>query len=366
MQKPGIREMRTVCELPRGENNPRNSEGDFAVLRGGEILFAYSRYVGSDAHDDAACDVAGLLSRDGGETFAPLPEPLARAADHGVKNIMSVSLKRLPNGELCLFYLCKHTPQSEMYLRRAVGDETAFGPPERVFPCRDGIYYVVNNCRVCVTRDGRVLLPAALHRIVRRENGEASAEYYAASQIFEADGDGRNWRALPHVFRLRPRGHSETGLQEPGLAELPDGALYAYFRTDRGFQYESLSTDGGAHWTAPVQSRFSSPPSPMLIARNPYTGLYYAFWNPVPNYYGRLDSEARWITAGRTPFVTAVSENGRDFSPCAALETDPGRGYCYPAAYFLNEKTLLLSYCCGSEDDDMCLTRTRIARIGLA
>lgn len=364
MEKPVFIKKETVCELPRGAGNPRNSEGDFAALKNGEILFAYSRYTGDDAHDDAACDVAGLLSRDGGRTFSPLPAPLATAASHGVRNIMSVSLRRLPNGDLCLFYLCKHTPLSEMYLRRAdPEDETVFGEAERIFPLDGDTYYVVNNCRVCVTRDGRVLLPAARHAVTPRADGTRAGTYYADSVLYEADGDGRNWRRLEQVFALPQRGHSGTGLQEPGVIDLPDGRLYAYFRTDRAFQYESLSADGGKTWTVPVQSPFTSPDSPMLIARNPYSGIYYAFWNPVPNYNGRIDPAARWIAAGRTPFVMAAAENGTDFSPFAVLEDEPDHGYCYPAVHFLSAREMLLSYCCGGPADGMCLTRTRITRL---
>ena len=103
----------------------------------------------------------------------------------------------------------------------------------------------------------------------------------------------------------------------------------------------------------------------MLIRRNPYSGLYYAFWNPIPEYNGRIGPNAPWIDAGRTPFVMAVSDNGTDFSEYTVLEDEPTHGYCYPAVYFLDDKTLLLSYCCGGPEDGNCLTRTRISRITL-
>ncbi|MBQ7689112.1 MAG: exo-alpha-sialidase [Clostridia bacterium] len=365
MEKPVIASKETVLDLARNKNNPRNSEGDFALLNDGRILFAYSRYTGESAHDDASCDVAGLISTDGGRHFTPLYPLLAKASDHGVKNIMSVSLKRLPNGELCLFYLCKHTPQSEMYLRRAVGNETAFGAPERIFPVKKGIYYVVNNCRVCITSDGRVLIPAARHKIERCADGTYDSSYFSNCVLFAGDASGRNWTQENAVFYLPNAAGSETGLQEPGVTELPDGGLYAYFRTDRGFQFESISKDGCC-WTQPRPSAFTSPDSPMLIARNPYTGLYYAFWNPIPKYNGRLTKKEAYVHNGRTPFVTAVSEDGLSYSEPTVIEDDPDRGFCYPAVFFADEKTLLLSYCCGGKDDGMCLTRTRITRLTLA
>ncbi len=365
MQKPSIRSHRIVCEIGRSDDNPRNSEGDFAVLNNGNILFAYSRYHGLNNSDDAPCDIAGMLSRDGGKTFSPLNGFLVSASEHSAQNVMSVSFSRLPSGELGLFYLCKFSPQSALYMRVASPeDETVFGEARCVIPQENGSYFVVNNSRVCMTKSGRMFIPAARHKVVRDVAGHMQADYYAKSVLFLSD-DGVVWRRLPRIFSLPQRGYSETGLQEPGVIELPDGRLYTYFRTDRAFQFESISADNGRQWSVPRPSRFTSPESPMLIRRNPYSGMYYAFWNPIPEYNGRIRADAPWVDAGRTPFVMAVSQNGLDYSSYTVLEDDPAHGYCYPAACFLDNKTLLLSYCCGGPEDGNCLSRTRIVRITL-
>ena len=366
MDAPVLTRFDIAAELPRGQNNPRNSEGDFALLKDGSVLFAYSRYTGSDAHDDAACDVAGLLSTDGGRSFVPLGQPLATAAELHTQNIMSVSLCRLPDDTLCLFYLAKFGPRSAVYLKRAKeGGGLSFGPPELCVPQKRNIYYVVNNARVTLSPQGEVLLPLARHAIVNK-NGRRSGVYFGSACVWAGDAHGKNWYQKSKVLTMPYPGHSGTGLQEPGIEPLPDGRLYAYFRTDRHFQYESFSSDGGAVWTRPVPSVFTSPDSPMLIRRNPFSGIYYALWNPIPNYNGRIQPGGRWVNAGRTPFVLAQSEDGERFSPYTVLEDDPGHGYCYPALYFLSEKEFLLSYCCGGEEDGMCLTRTRIRRGVLA
>ncbi len=362
MQAPVLERFDAAAELPRGENNPRNSEGDFALLKDGSILFAYSRYHGDSGHDDAACDVAGMLSRDGGRSFTPLPERLATAEELGTRNIMSVSLCRIPDGTLCLFYLAKFGPQSAVYLKRATEKNgLSFGPPELCVPKKPNVYYVINNARVTVSPRGEVLLPLARHAIVG-EKGRRHGSYFGTACVWAGDAHGRNWYQKSKVLSMPYPGHSRTGLQEPGIEALPDGRLYGYFRTDRHFQYESFSADGGASWTRPVPSVFTSPDSPMLIRRNPFSGVYYALWNPVPNYNGRIDPAGRWIAAGRTPFVLAQSLDGVAFSPYTVLEDAPDHGYCYPALYFLSETAFLLSYCCGGEEDGMCLTRTRIRR----
>jgi len=315
MDAPKILTSEISAMLPPGENNPRNSEGDFAVLNDGRILFAYSRYSGLSGHDDAPCNVAALVSSDKGRSFEPVPHLLAAAAEHGTLNIMSVSLKRLDNGELCLFYLCKQGPQSEMYLKRCVDEKNIiFGESELIVPQLKNIYYVINNCRIAKLSDGSLIVPLARHKIVKKANGKRSGVYFGNCCFYKGSPDGRDFKQVSGVVSMYMPGFSSTGLQEPGVTQLPDGRLYAYFRTDRCFQFESFSSDKGKSWTRPVPSRFTSPDSPMLIVKNPYSGIYYSVWNPIPNYNGRLDKTKRWIHAGRTPFVMAQSVNGLDFS----------------------------------------------------
>lgn len=363
MEKVNIVNAKTVAEICRGDNNPRNSEGDFAVLKNGAILFAYSRYTGSTAEDDDPCDIAGMISYDNGETFEHLPKILISAAEHNTKNLMSVSLARLNDGTLCIFYLAKFGVNSVYYMRRLNEDNLTFGEAETCIDFKDEIYYVINNCRVCKLPDGKLLIPAARHAIIEK-NYKKDCSYFGTCRIFGSDSNGRNWQPVSDVIEMPNPGYSETGLQEPGITLLPDGRLYAYFRTDRCFQFESFSADNGKTWSTPVPSRFTSPESPMLIAKNPYSGIYYSVWNPIPNYNGRL-SENKWCHAGRFPFVIAQSENGTDFSEYICIEDIPDHGYCYPAIFFLNEKEMLMSYCCGGKEDGVCLTKTRIKKITL-
>lgn len=363
MNRPIVKSSQAVRLLPPTQNNARNSEGDFARLKDGRILFVFSRYNTDNSHDDAKCDIAALYSSDNGLTFPGEPVILVSASEHNTLNLMSVSLLRLQNGQLALFYLCKVNPFSEVYMRLANEDETAFGEPIKCFPIDDEQYFVVNNARVVQLQNGRLLIPAACHAIKEGEDGSRHAGYFGKCYVFGSDDNGKIWRDLSGVLELPNPGYSETGLQEPGLIELPDGRVYQYFRTDRMFQFESFSEDNGETWTTPIASRFTAPESPLLIRRNPYSGLFYAIWNPIPLYNGRLDPNEKWVHAGRNPLVLAVSDNGLDFSPFTVIEDEPEHGYCYPSVFFLNEKEMLLSYCSGGPEDDMCLAKTTIRKI---
>ena len=358
-----------LCDIAPGENNPRNSEGAFLTLRDGRIAFLWSRYRGNSADDHAYAEIAAIFWD--GATFSE-PRILVRPApDTDETNCMSVSVMRMENGDAAVFYLVKHRGVSSEYVMRRSADEFAtVGEPVRVVsPLYPG-YYVVNNDRVLRCSDGRLLVPAAVHPSTMGYHGQPDHLDGRSKAIFiESRDDGRTWRQISDMLSLPGAAHSGSGLQEPGVCELPNGTLYACFRTDLGRQYESFSPDGGIRWTDPQPSVFTSPCSPMLIRRNPYSGMYFAVWNPIPETpmrYLWTKKPGVW-TGGRTPLVFAVSADGLNFDAPQVLEDDPLGGFCYPAIHFTGEQEFLLSFCAGSErtGDEMCLVRTRILKVSL-
>ncbi|MBA7571657.1 hypothetical protein ES708_13423 [subsurface metagenome] len=93
-----------TLRLEPQQGNPRNSEGDFIQLKDGRILFIYTHFTGGSG-DHACAYLAGRYSSDGGKTWTK--EDVIILPNEGGMNIMSVSLLRLNNGELALFYLRK-------------------------------------------------------------------------------------------------------------------------------------------------------------------------------------------------------------------------------------------------------------------
>ena len=349
-----------ICDLAPSAENRRNSEGDFLLLKDGRILFVYSRYGAGDGDGDAA-DLYFTVSSDGGESFAP-PLLLLSRASLGADNLMSVTLRRMKNGDVGLFFLKKTAPyQCRLYLARSSDEAKTFSPPVACIPHRG--YFVVNNDRVILTREGRWLVPAALTEVlIDDETGEGS--YGPAHMIlYASDDDGVTWYKKSEV---RPAGgfeRSRTGLQEPGLAELADGTLWAWFRTDTGWQYESISHDGGEHWSSPVRSDFTSPASPASI-KALSDGSLLAVWNPVPLFFGKSDRANGIWTGGRNPLTAARSfDGGFTFSAPFTLEDDPERGFAYTAIKELPDKSILLAYSAGGKEDGGMLNRLRIARL---
>ena len=318
-----------ILDLAPTKENRRNSEGDFILLKDGSILFVYSRYGAGDGDGDAA-DLYAIRSSDGGRSFSE-PRLLVSRASCGADNLMSVTLRRMKNGDLGLFFLKKSAPcQCRLFLMRSPDEGKTFSAPVACIPHRG--YFVVNNFIV-----------------------------------YASDDDGATWYKKGETHPAGGFERSRTGLQEPGLLELSDGTLWAWFRTDTGWQYESFSRDGGASWTGPVRSSFTAPPSPLTAERLSDRSIL-AVWNPVPITNHRGDRSVRYgfWTGGRTPLVAARSfDDGKTFSSPEILEDDPDLGYAYTAILELPDRSALLGYCAGQEGDGGMLNRLRIARLTL-
>ena len=336
------------------QKNPRNSEGAFISLDNGDILYIYSKYKGVSSADDARADLCMLRSKDGGKTFGEDKIILTCEGEDAV-NMMSLSLMRMNNGDIGLFYLIRpNLTTLQMYLRRSSDGGETWG--ERVLCTPEKGYYVVNNDRVTRLTNGRIIIPAASHNVC-----DSFYDMHSDTLFFYSDDDGVTWKRSKSKLSIQSA-NCESGLQEPGVIELQPNHLWAWARTDLGRQYEAFSFDNGETWTACQPSRFTSPCSPMSMKRDA-EGILYAIWNPIPEYNGR--TKGKVFTGGRTPYVIAKStDNGKTFSDPVAFEDEEGRGYCYCAMYF-TEDALLLAYCAGGEVDGSCLAKTRIRRVGI-
>lgn len=337
----------------------RHSEGDFLRLRDGRLLFAWCRFQGS-ASDHAHCELAGCYSEDEGETWGEA-KTLISPEQYGVENVMSLSLMRMGNGDLGIFYLVKVTPNhSRIMLSRSQDEGKTFYKHIECSDPNKPFYYVVNNSRVERLRSGRLIIPVAYHRGTQSANGKWYVDGRSLATFFYSDDDGFTWNESVDMV-YPPFSGTETGLQEPGLYETDAGGLRAYFRTDKLTQYESFSVDNGVHWSVAQPSGFSSPCSPLKISRCPKDQKLYAVWNPIPNYVGREQTRAGW---GRTPLVCAVSEDdGMTWSDPVALADDPERGYCYPALFFTEDGCMLAAYCTGGSEERTCLAQLSIQKI---
>ena len=347
---------RVVLQLSHSEGNPRNSEGAFARLADGRIMFAYTRYRGGNWHDHDPADIAARYSCDGGDTWSG--EDRLLLPNEGRCNIMSVSLLRPQDGRLLMFYLVKNSAlDCRLHVRASPDEGESWGEP--VCCIRAPGYFVVNNDRVVQLQSGRLVAPAACHRpkSTTKETEGMAVDPRGIAIFFLSDDGGSTWYESDDRSALPTQ--SESGLQEPGVVQLRDGSILAWARTDTGRQWMMRSADGARTWSRPRESRFASPLSPMSMKRIPSTGHLLAVWNDAGH-----PAPAAASSWGRTPLSAAVSvDEGVHWNRTRHIEVDPDHGYCYTAMHFVGD-AVLLAYCCGGGESAV-LQDLRLRKIAI-
>jgi len=325
-----------VLKLTPGENNPRNSEGDFITLRDGRILYIYTHYTGNSADDHANAYLAGRYSSDNGKTWTNTDVKIVE--QEGMMNVMSVSLLRMRNGNIALFYLRKNSLSDCIPMMRISTDEAdTWSDPRPVITDRQG-YFVLNNNRVIQLKNGRILLAVALHQTPKDTAFSPRGRLWS----YYSDDDGRTWKSGVEVPNP-----AKVITQEPGLIELQNGDIFLFTRTMEGVQYFSWSKDRGETWSSAQPGNLKSPCSPASIARIPSTGDLLVVWND------------NGVDQRRTPLNLAISrDEGKTWISNKVLESDPNGMYCYTAIHFAGDDVLLGYF-------DWKTTGVTVKRVGL-
>jgi len=343
-----------VLEMAPTKENPRNSEGDFIKLKDGRIMYAYSKFVGGCA-DWSTTEIAAVFSNDNGDHWSD-PKVFFKTSDfENCENIMSVSLMRMNDGAVGMFFLIRRNSfDMRLHLFRSYDEGETWSEPICCIP-RKG-YFVTNNNRVIRTSTGRLIFPGN-YLFIRDESNPYSFSFHETCHYFYSDDDGETWQESPN-FSSMPFSCSISGLEETGLIELRPGLIMAYSRTDLCMQFATYSHDDGISWTPVEPLRFfTSAVSPMKIQRLTDNRLI-SFWNPTPMYTCR---DCTWDTA-RSPFAYAFStDNGNTWLNPTIFENDPNSGYSYPAVY-CDDGFILVAYCAGSKEDGSNLNRLRIRK----
>ncbi len=333
-----------VLALNPGENNPRNSEGDFITLKDGKILFIYSHYTGVSTSDHAPAYLAGRISSDGGNSWTQNDKLIVD--QEGQMNVMSVSLLRLKDGRIALFYLKKNSTSDCIPMMRISTDEAeTWSAPTACITDKQG-YFVLNNNRVIQLKNGRLLMPVALHK-----GPDGKFENKATLYTYYSDDNGGTWicsEAVPNT--------SAIITQEPGVVELKNGTVMMFIRASGGVQQLSYSRDKGQKWSPIEPSTIKSPLSPASIARIPTTGDLLLVWN-------NNDGSNPATQGKRTPLTLAISDNeGKNWKNIKNIADDPDGWYCYTAIHFTKD-AVLLGYCAGSQSKKTHLSTTHITKI---
>jgi sialidase-1 len=327
-------EKETLLVIEPSKENPRNSEGDIIELKDGRLCLIYTRFIGGSG-DHAAADLAMRVSDDDGKNWS---NDRIVVKHPGGLNVMSVSLLRLANGQIALFYLRKTSREDCRPLMCVSTDEAATWSEPTVCITDKVGYYVMNNDRAVQLKSGRLVLPVAWHQGPGQPRDTAGI-----IMCYLSDDNGKTFRRSKDSFKgYAPDGRRIT-VQEPGVVELKDGRLMMFMRTNASSQHISYSRDSGETWSKAQPSELISPLSPASIERVPWSGDLLCVWNdhsgihPYPK--GR-----------RTPLCLAVSKDeGKTWSKSKLIEDNPDGWYCYTAITFVKDRSIL-AYCAGDKE----------------
>ena len=289
---------------PVKAENPRNSEAAIIPVKDGLLLGWTEFYAGSGA-DHGPARLVGKVSKDRGRTWG---EQYTLVENDGGCNVMEVNFLRLKDNSIALFYCQKNSESTDCrVMMRVSNDEGAtFTQAKQI--SEDGKYTGLTNGRSLRLKSGRILL-------------EAWEDGY--SYVYLSDDDGATWRESQ---RIKP----EQGSWEPACIELKDGRVLMLTRTGMGGQYQSVSSDGGEHWTEPKPSALVGTAAPVSLSRMPSTGDILAVWNHNPG------------GGHRTPLTAALSKDeGKTWEAFRNIEEKPGDAWAYPAVTWVEGEALL-------------------------
>lgn len=330
---------------------PRNSEGSFATLASGRIIFIYSQFYGGAA-DESPARLVRIHSDDQGRTWSA---PVTVVENTGGNNVMSVSLLRLASGKLAMFYCLKNSwLDCRPHMRISTDDGSTWSEAKLIQQAPG--YFVLNNDRVIQLTTGRLIVPLAFHR--SRGSDPHSSKSFDARAIatwLYSDDEGSTWTESASWWAMPvPSG---SGLQEPGVVELADGSIFSWCRTSNGGQYGFRSTDAGKTFSPPEPTEMKSPNGPASIKRLPGSSDLLAIYNDHSGMFPFPPKK-------RNPFVAAIStDGGKSFPQRKLIENDPDGLYHYTAIHFVGD-AMLIGYCAGDSKVGA-LNRLRIRRITL-
>ncbi|NOX54250.1 MAG: exo-alpha-sialidase [Planctomycetes bacterium] len=153
---------------------------------------------------------------------------------------------------------------------------------------------------------------------------------------FWSDDAGQSWQRS-NFIDLGGHGHHD-GATEPTVAELRDGQLLMFIRTNLDRFWQAVSTDGGRYWRIIGPSPIDASSSPGQLLRL-QSGRLVLVWN-------RLDPEGRRYPRSRPgpasevacswhreELSIAYSDDGRTWSKPVVIARQPGGQLSYPYVF---------------------------------
>lgn len=317
------------------ETHYRHSEGSAIELPDGRILLVWSRFNGHKNRcgtlgDNGPATLVLAESTDGGPSWS---EPRELPVGKATVNIMQAAFVPVKN-RLMLAFSVRMT-EGRTSVKHAIeskDDGRTWSERRPLFPAGGA------NDRAVRLSTGRILMPSH-----RRSEKRIGKDNEIDVLVARSDDEGATWQlSAPidhqqHPMESKDRDPNSLKLNEPTVAECPDGSLLMLARSSVGVLYQSRSKDKGVTWTTLVPTTipaFAAPP----YMRRLYDGRLALLWNPIAGKDGT--AKAKLAIRHNTPvpygkreeLVLATSrDGGRTWSKPEVIAQDRKRnGFCYP------------------------------------
>lgn len=213
----------------------------------------------------------------------------------GTRTGFSVNTIRLQNGDI-------------ITVRRVAGEEKDTFWYDAFITSDEGITFS-GPYRMCTIVRNRI---AMQDKLMQTESGRIifcggesghGKESFGVQAVYYSDDNGHSWHESRTSLDVWTLG---VNVQEGVVAELPDGVLRCYMRTDRGFIYSTDSRDHGETWDTDIKkTAFPASMCAMNIQRDFWEKeTYYMIWE----YDNKSEAPASQFP--RTRVALAVSYDG--------------------------------------------------------
>lgn len=323
-----------IC--PWTARHPRHDHQLIFPLADNRLLLVWSEYYSTKenpttkrgqagATDAVACQIASMVSRDRGRTWG---DRQVLQANEWKQNVKHPNLVRLSEQEILFSYVGWDSAASRnVYMRRSLDNGQTWG---KQFQISEPGWYCNNADRAVRLSSGRVLLPAHGPYAEKYIGGASFRGGNLHSFVFYSDDGFRTWKRSEDSMTTTGR-----GCHEPTIVELKDGRLLCLLRNSNQRQYQSLSSDGGVHWSKPEPTALTSPESPAILKRIPQTGDLLVLWNNVA-------SKSNWP---RTPLSSAIStDEGNTWTRAKDIDARSNHDAAYPSVSFVGDEALVAYY----------------------
>lgn len=262
------------------------SDGAVVALNDGRLLWTWSPGTRVPPYKP----VYGNFSADGGRTWSDAFELKLDNGQPMTGGMGSPNFVRLKSGVLGQTI----AGAGEVFFHVSRDEGKTWSRPVKLHADNERV--ACTNDRALVLTGGRIVMPVYTQfegpkltprkPVVQRGGGEFSngwVHWTSFSYVLFSDDEGRTWqRSDNEVFISLDQGmRGNYPAFEPAVAELADGRLVMFVRTNLGRFYRSVSEDRGRTWLEARPTPLIASAAPCSLRRIPGSGDLLAIWNQI-------------------------------------------------------------------------------------